>query len=149
MDKDKIFETIVGFVVIIFVVGFLFFINNFYNIKTSSYINLIAKFDNADGINVGTDIKISGIKVGKVASVGLDKNVFRAIIGLNVDSKIPIPIDSIAMIRTNGLMGSRYIEIEIGGDDKFMQNNYTFRTTQSSLLIEDLIGKFILNIGKK
>lgn len=148
MNKDNFFETIVGAVVIIFCGFFIYFIGHFYKPTISNYTTLIAKFSNADGINIGTDIKISGIKVGKVSSITLDSENFDAIVKLDIDSRFTIPNDSSALIRTNGLVGNRYIEISIGGSDDMMQRNNVFSSTQSSVLIEDILGKFLLNFGK-
>lgn len=148
MNKDNFFETIVGATVIVFCIGFFYFMNSSYSIHKQSYLTLNAKFNNADGINLGTDIKISGVKIGKVSSIKLDPETFNAIIKLDINSKLEIPADSTAIIRTNGLIGSRYIEIGVGGSEELMKNKSFFTSTQSSILIEDILGKFLLNFNK-
>jgi len=107
--------------------------------------NLTAKFNNINGISVGSDVKISGVKVGVIDDQFLDKSSYNAIIKFKINQDIKIPIDSSAKIASDGLLGGKYLSIEIGGDDQFLKENDQISFTQSSISFEDLLGKYLFN----
>jgi phospholipid/cholesterol/gamma-HCH transport system substrate-binding protein len=145
MKGNNYFEIIVG----TFVLGCaaLFFFNslNSAKIKNTSGYHLSVKFDNASGIEAGSDVKISGIKIGSVEDSALDTNSYRANLQILVDSTVKLPVDSSAKIVSSGLLGEKYLELTIGSQEEFLVDGGEIIFTQSSVNFEELLGKFIFN----
>lgn len=143
--KKNFFEATIGAIVLISAV---FFITTSLKIKTLKKVNnyqVIAKFNNSDGIGVGSDVKISGVKIGTVSSQILDQKSYKAKITMNIDSSIQIPIDSSIKIVSEGLLGSKYLLINPGADEEYIKNGNEIEYTQSSVNFEELLGKFIFS----
>lgn len=147
MNKNNnYFEIIVGTFVLFCAVFFLF-----NSVKGSSVdvaknnYNLLAKFDNIEGIAPGSDVKISGVKVGVVDSQFLDNKTYRATLKILIDSAVKLPIDSSAKIASEGLLGSKFLAIEIGADEEMLKEGEEIQFTQSSVNFEELLGKFIFS----
>lgn len=153
MNKtNNYFELIVGTFVLI-CAGFFFF-NSFNSSQNgaesdSDNYRLIAKFDNADGVSSGSDIKISGVKIGTVESQSLDEKTFRAVLTVNIPNNIKLPSDSSIKIASEGLLGSKYLAITPGGDEENLKDGEEIQFTQSSVNFEELLGKFIFSNDKK
>ncbi len=111
---------------------------------------LYAYFDNTGALKPRARISMAGVTVGKVKEITLDKDTFMAKVVMDIDQRIDnIPIDSTASIVTSGLLGEQYISISAGGDDASLVNGERFEDTQSALVLEDLIGKFLLGTVSK
>ncbi|MBO9484423.1 MULTISPECIES: outer membrane lipid asymmetry maintenance protein MlaD [Gammaproteobacteria] len=111
---------------------------------------LNAYFDNIGALKPRSKISMAGVTIGKVKSVELDKETYMARVVMDIDQQIDnIPIDSTASIVTAGLLGEQYISISIGGDEAFLRDGERFEDTQSALIIEELIGKFLLGTVNK
>jgi phospholipid/cholesterol/gamma-HCH transport system substrate-binding protein len=140
----KITEAIAGLFVLLVAAGFVFFAYEGANIKSSSNnYSLIAKFSQADGVTIGTDVKISGVKIGHVLREYLDMNSFKAVVEISLDPAIKLPADSSIQIVSDGLLGGKYLSIGIGSEDKLLANGGEIQYTQSSVNLEALIGKMI------
>ena len=135
--KSNTFEAIVGAFVIILSLVFLFYGFSTMKLQNSDNYNISALFNRIDGIKIGSDIRMSGIKIGTVANQELDNSSFEAKVLMSIDSKILIPDDSSAKITSDGLLGGNYISIEPGGSDIYLLNNEEIFFTQGSV---DLIG---------
>lgn len=150
MNKtNNYFEIIVGTFVLFCAAIFFFTSLNSSQTKTSSGYYLIAKFDNADGIANGSDVKISGVKIGTVESQILDEKTFRAALKLNIPNNIKLPLDSSVKIASEGLLGSKYLALTPGGDEENLKDGDEIQFTQSTVNFEDLLGKFIFNSNEK
>jgi phospholipid/cholesterol/gamma-HCH transport system substrate-binding protein len=101
---------------------------------------LYASFENAGGLKSGASVEIAGVKIGTVESVKL--NNYQALVGLTIAKNVKIQDDSIASIKTAGLIGEKYVEITPGASDKILRNGGTIRETESAIDIEDLIAKY-------
>jgi phospholipid/cholesterol/gamma-HCH transport system substrate-binding protein len=147
MNKNNnYFEIIVGTFVLFCAI--FFFFNSFNSAKVSlpsSGYHLIAKFENSEGISGGSDVKISGVKVGVVESQHLDEKSFRAILKLNISNNIQLSADTSVKIASEGLLGEKYVAISPGGDEENLKDGDEIQFTQSSVNFEDLLGKFIFN----
>jgi phospholipid/cholesterol/gamma-HCH transport system substrate-binding protein len=142
--KHNFFETIVGFVILLITISFFLFAKDKANIENNgNTYNLTARFDKIDGINPGSDIRIAGVKIGTVLSYALDIETYEAIAIFNIKENIKIPTDSIASVVSSGLLGKKYITIEPGAEDLYLNDKEELIYTQSSLNIESLIGKFM------
>ncbi|WAH59746.1 outer membrane lipid asymmetry maintenance protein MlaD [Pseudomonas silvicola] len=111
---------------------------------------LYAYFDNIAGLTVRAKVTMAGVTVGKVTAIDLDRDNFTGRVTMQIDKKVNnLPVDSTASILTAGLLGEKYIGLSVGGDDKLLTDGGTIHDTQSSLVLEDLIGKFLLNTVNK
>ncbi|MBF6624770.1 MAG: outer membrane lipid asymmetry maintenance protein MlaD [Pseudomonas stutzeri] len=107
---------------------------------------LYAYFDNIAGLTVRSKVTMAGVTIGKVTAIDLDRESYTGRVTLEIQQDIDIlPFDSTASILTAGLLGEKYIGISVGGEEETLGDGDTIRDTQSSLVLEDLIGKFLLN----
>lgn len=103
---------------------------------------VLARFKRSDGVMVGSDVRLSGVSVGKVTARQLDRQ-FRAVITMNLRPNIQLAADSAAMIQTDGLLGAKYIALQPGGDDRLIKPGEEITYTQDSVVIEDLLQTII------
>jgi len=105
---------------------------------------LYAAFDQTGGLKTRAPVEIAGVKVGQVSSISLDKN-FRARVELNLDPSLQLPTDTTASIMTAGILGDRFVSLQLGGDDQMLRSGDEISFTESAVLLERLIGKLIHN----
>lgn len=146
MNKN-LTETIVGAVVLVVAALFLYKAYNTGSIDkvNEKFYKITADFDRIDGIEVGSLVRVSGIKVGRVSGQSLDRVSYAARITMDIYESVSLPKDTSAEIVSSGLIGDKYVSLVPGGEDEMLQdgNNITF--TQSSVNIENLIGKMMFN----
>jgi phospholipid/cholesterol/gamma-HCH transport system substrate-binding protein len=119
-------------------------------VGNSDTYKLYAYFDNIAGLTVRSKVTMAGVTIGKVTAIDLDRDSFTGRVTLEVQQDVDIlPTDSTASILTAGLLGEKYVGISVGGDEETLGDGDTIRDTQSSLVLEDLIGKFLLNSVNK
>lgn len=107
---------------------------------------LYAHFDNTAGLTNRGKVTIAGVSVGKVKSVEFDKDTYTSKVTMLIDAGVDnLPLDTTASIVTAGLLGEKYISLSVGGDDQVLRDNDEIYDTQSSLVLEELIGKFLMN----
>lgn len=137
------FEAFFGLIVLIVAASFIIHVINSQGQKSFNKNNLLirAKFSNIDGIEIGSDIKLSGVKIGTVSEKSIDPNNYKAILSLSISNDIALPKDSSANVVSSGILGGKYIEIRPGSDDKYLGDGDSIIYTQSSVSLEDLIGK--------
>lgn len=105
---------------------------------------LRANFDSIAGLKTGDMVEIAGVKVGKTTDIKLKDN--RAQVTMRINDGVAIDSEAIASVVTSGLIGDKYVSIQLGaGDD--LKNGQTIRQTQSAVVLENLIGAFINNSG--
>lgn len=145
MKGNNYFEIIVGTFVL--ACAALFFFNSLKSakIKNTSGYYLNVKFDNANGIEAGSDVKVSGIKIGTVENNFLDTETYRATLRILIDKSVKLPLDSSAKIASSGLLGEKFLELSPGSQEELLPNDGEIIFTQSSVNFEDLLGKFIFN----
>ena len=137
-------ETLIGAVVLAVAGGFLTYAANTADVGVGgSGYELVAKFRKAEGIDVGGDVRIAGVKVGSISSMTLDPNTYFAKITFVINRDVKIPDESAAKITSASLLGDSYIAIDPGGADLMMEPGEEILNTQSSVSVGDLIGKFI------
>ncbi|CAG8870421.1 putative phospholipid ABC transporter-binding protein MlaD [Pseudomonas fluorescens] len=117
--------------------------------STDTY-KLYAYFDNIAGLTVRAKVTMAGVTIGKVTAIDLDRDSFTGRVTMQLEKRIDnLPADSTASILTAGLLGEKYIGLSVGGEDTLLKDGGTIHDTQSSLVLEDLIGKFLLNTVSK
>ncbi|SMO49219.1 outer membrane lipid asymmetry maintenance protein MlaD [Paracoccus laeviglucosivorans] len=104
---------------------------------------LRAAFPNVDGIDVGTDVRVAGVKVGRVSSVDLDPSSFLAEARLRIPASIQLPTDSAALIQSDGLLGGAYIELQPGGAADNLQPGDEIEDVQGAVSLLSLMMKFV------
>jgi len=118
---------------------------------SSDTYKLYANFDNIAGLTVRAKVTMAGVTIGKVTAIDLDRETYTGRVTLQLDKSVDnLPSDSTASILTAGLLGEKYVGISVGGEDTVLKDGGTIHDTQSALVLEDLIGKFLLNtVGKE
>src|SRR5215831_14138635 len=109
-------------------------------------LRLYATFDEIGGLKERAPVEIAGVTVGQVLKIGLDPSM-RARVTIDVDPSLKLPTDTSAGIRTSGLLGDQYIELEPGAEDQTLAPGEEIAMTESALSIERLIGKFVHDSG--
>lgn len=112
-----------------------------YNVKETYQVQ--AYFSNIGGLKPQASIRSSGVLVGRVAGITLDPERYEAKVVMNIDSRYAFPKDTFANIMTSGLLGEQYIGLLPGGEIDMLQQGDTIKKTQSAVVLEDLIGKFM------
>ena len=116
---------------------------NLLTLNFQSNYRVTAKFDNIGGIKPKAPVKSSGVVVGRVESIAFDDKSFQARVTLAMENRYAFPKDSSLKILTAGLLGEQYIGIEAGADDKNLASGDTISTTQSAVVLENLISQFL------
>jgi phospholipid/cholesterol/gamma-HCH transport system substrate-binding protein len=106
---------------------------------------LYASFDNISGLKTGDQVQLAGVQVGKVMDIGIKD--FRARIVMRINQGVPIDEDAIAAIKTSGIIGDKYVSIQLGPSDHDLKDGDTIHQTQSAFVLEDAIGQLINNSG--
>ena len=107
---------------------------------SKSYI-LQAEFNNISGVKAGADVQIAGVTVGKVRQLRLNEES-QAVVKMQIDKTVAIPKDSIASVKSQGIIGDKFIQIALGGDEKLYKPGETIVDTESAVDLESLISKF-------
>jgi phospholipid/cholesterol/gamma-HCH transport system substrate-binding protein len=139
----NLLETLLGAVVLIVAVGFLSFAYSSSQVQESDGYELIARFDKVDGLERGSDVRISGIKVGAVVDQSLDPETYRAEVRFTLREDVQLPADTSAAVVSNGLLGGKYLALVPGGDIEMLEPGDEVTLTQSAVNLEDLIGHII------
>jgi len=103
---------------------------------------LFAKFDELGGLKPRAQVVISGVKVGQVKAIALD-DTYRARVGLDLQKDLKLPVDTTASIMTSGLLGDRYISLQLGADQETLKAGDEIAFTESAVILERLIGKLV------
>lgn len=104
-----------------------------------------ARFDNIGGLKPKAAVKSAGVVVGRIESISFDDKTFQARVDMAMDQRYKFPKDSSLKVLTSGLLGEQYVGIEAGADDKNLAPGDTITTTQSAVVLENLIGQFLYN----
>lgn len=147
--KRGYFETLVGFFVIITAIFFCIFVTKVTGKKIDiNTYNVYAKFENIEGLSIGSKVKIGGLDIGSISSLIIDRD-YKVKLLLKINSDVSIPVDSTITVSTSGIIGGKYLKVQIGGSDEFMKNNDEFEFTQSTMDLEEMITKFMFNKTNK
>ena len=145
--KGNLFEALIGAAVLAVAAVFLTFAFSNSDIGSVQGYEVVAKFDRVDGLNVGSDVRLSGIKVGTVLEQTLDGESYLAIVRLSIDPAVRLPLDTSAQIVSESLLGGRFMALIPGGDIDMIEPGGEIRFTQGPVLLENLIGQLIFSAG--
>ena len=144
MGKNLI-ETLMGTVVIVVAAIFMLFAYSKADFGTVDGYTVKAKFDRIDGINVGGDVRLSGIKVGTVVDEILDPNTYFAVVTLSIDNGIKLPKDTSAACTSSGLLGDKYLNLSPGADEQMIAEGGEIESTQGCIDLFALLGQMIFS----
>ena len=146
-------EELKNFTIGLSVIALCLFLALVYKIQSTTWkglddtdYKLYATFNRTDGLVIGDQVRMAGIDVGRVIGSELDDD-FRATLTLNIDSGVNIPDDSSVSIVSSGITGNKYVEIDPGGSEDFLQPDSEFVYTQDAMVLEELIDR-VISLGK-
>ncbi len=138
----------VGLFVLIGAVAILFLALQSANLLTLNFqstYRLTAKFDNVGGLKPKAAVRSAGVVVGRVESISFDDKTFQALVTMAMQSQYRFPKDSSLKILTSGLLGEQYLGVEAGAEEKSLANGDKVTTTQSAVVLENLISQFLFS----
>lgn len=110
-------------------------------VTESSTYAINAEFNNISGVKAGADVQIAGVVVGKVRGLSLNDEKL-AVVNMQIDRAVAVPVDSVASVKSQGIIGDKYIQITLGGDESNYKPGETIVDTESAVDLESLISKF-------
>ena len=105
---------------------------------------ITANFENVSGLKIKSPVTMAGVRIGRVSDITFDADRFEAIVKIRIESQYnTLPKDTSASIYTAGLLGEKYVGLEAGGDEENLKDKDKLKLTQSSLVLEKLISRFV------
>ncbi len=146
--RRNVIETVMGGVVLIVAAMFVGIAFQSGTVNTPVGYQVTARFDDASGLGPGSEVRMSGVKIGTVQSLELHREDFDAVVTLNISESIELPMDTSARIIADGLLGSNFIALEPGGEEEMISSGGTITYTQGSINVVDLLGRFIFSAAE-
>lgn len=143
--KRNMFETLLGAVVLLLAGGFFLFFYKTADMAPKTGYNLSAAFSRIDGLETGSAVRLSGVKVGRVTGFSLDDN-YQAVVTMNIDNTVRLPSDTAAVIASQGLLDGKFMSLEPGADEEFLQEGDRIVYTQSTPGLEQLLGQVVFSL---
>ncbi len=149
MVKQRTIEVLVGTFVAAGLVALFFLamqVSNLSTISGQEGYDITARFDNIGSLKVKSPVTMAGVRVGRVSAIRFDNKTYEAVVTMTIDSQYDtIPEDSFAKIFTAGLLGEQYVGLDPGGSDVYLKAGDVITLTQSSLVLEEMVGRFLFN----
>jgi phospholipid/cholesterol/gamma-HCH transport system substrate-binding protein len=142
LPQHNLTETLIGAAVVAAAALILLFVWMGKGTGGASGYPLNVRLAKADGLGVGTEVRLSGIKVGSITDLTLDPNTYLVTVHMGIDAGVQVPADSSILVTSAGLLGGAYLSITPGGDDKMLAAGGTIENAQGSIDLMSLIGKF-------
>jgi len=144
MERSATRDLLVGLFVLVGLaaVAFLSLRIGGFTLRAAPSMRLYANFDEIGGLKPRAQVVISGVKVGQVSAIALDE-AYRARVKLDVDARLKLPVDTTASIMTAGLLGDRYISLQLGGEEQLLGPGDTIAMTESAVVLERILGKLV------
>jgi phospholipid/cholesterol/gamma-HCH transport system substrate-binding protein len=153
MQQTRAVEFGTGLFVFLGVLALFFLttrVTNFDSYSGDEGYTLTGRFDNVGSLKLRSPVAMSGVTIGRVSSIEFDPEMLEAVVTMRIDSRYSqIPDDSDASILTQGILGGQYIGLEPGGSPEFFQDNDEIQFTQSALVLEQLISKYLFSQADK
>ena len=145
--KEHVAEALIGLIVVLFAIGFVSFAWDRTQAGRGDGYLLVAKFPSVAGVTPGTDVKLAGIKVGRVAAQRLDPQSYQAVLELSIDKALKLPIDSSAAITSEGLLGGNFIALNPGAEEMMLKPGEEIVETSGAADLMGLIGSVVNRSG--
>jgi phospholipid/cholesterol/gamma-HCH transport system substrate-binding protein len=153
MDQSKMVQVWVGLFVAIGMASLFMLamkVSNISALTDSNGYELKLHFENIGGLKVRSPVTMAGVVIGRVSGISFDSNVYEALVTIKIEDQYKnIPADTTASIFTAGLLGEQYVGLEPGGSETFMKQGDEFKLTQSAVVLEKLIGQFLVGKADK
>jgi phospholipid/cholesterol/gamma-HCH transport system substrate-binding protein len=146
MPSRNLGEIAAGTVVLVVAIGFLGYAVAGSGRSSLGGYPLTAQFDHIDGLTLGSDVRIAGVKVGAVTGERIDPKTYEAVVTLQVRDGLELPKDTSAEVTSDGLLGGKYLSLSPGADAAMLQPGQAITITQGSVSLEQLLGKFIFSV---
>lgn len=146
MQNTKTQDTLVGIFVACGMAALFFMamqISNLGSFSNDGIYILTARFENSGGLKIKSPVTISGVRIGRVSNISIDKDSYESIVEMQIESEYKLPDDTSGSIFTAGLLGEQYISLEPGGSEVFFEANGVIDITQSAVVLEEVIGQFL------
>lgn len=142
-----VIETLMGALVLVVAGVFLFYAYSSSEIGKGGGYEVIARFTTVGGLKPGSDVRMSGIKVGTVSNQRLDPDSYLAEVTLSIDESIQLPIDSSAAIASEGLLGGNFVDVAPGADEQMLKPGERIELTQDAVDFIQLLSRFMFQAG--
>ena len=139
----NIIETILGAVVLAVAGVFVFFAYNMAEAEAVKGYEVNAAFYKIGGLKKGSDVRISGIKVGTVVDLRIDAETYDAVVSMSIADGVRLPVDSMAGIASEGVLGGKYVRLEPGTEKTYLKPGETIAKTKDFRSLEDQVGEII------
>ena len=150
--RRGLLDFIVGLFILVGIIALVFLafgVSGLTHYTSSDFYTVRASFDNVGDLKVRAPVTIAGVRVGQVSAIYLNPVTFQATVRMQINKREDkITDDTAASILTAGILGSNYIGLTPGYEEKVLQNNSEITTTHSALILENLIGQFLFNMKK-
>lgn len=147
MQRNNV-ETVMGAVVLFVALGFAVFFHRTAGLATPDGYEISASFTTIDGVDVGSPVRISGVKVGRVSGFDLDPETYQAIVRMQINNGVNIPTDTAAVVASAGFLDSKFLSLEPGGSEEMLEDGGMIEYTQSPPGLEKLLGQVIFSMNK-
>ena len=141
----NIVETIVGALVLLVAGAFVFYAFSKSDQSGADGYEITARFGRIDGLKRGSDVTMSGVKIGTVTAIDLDRKTYQAVVHLAVSSSVPIPADTNAKIVAESLLGGMVVVLDPGGDKTMIKSGGEISQTQDAISFTELLAKFMFS----
>lgn len=145
--KRNVLETTLAAMVLVVAGVFLVFAQNVGNVASIQGWELKAKFNSVDGLGIGNDVRIGGVKVGTVVGLTIDQQDYRALVKMQILKELKLPFDTVAAVASEGVLGGKYIALEPGQGKLSNQNGLFLKNTKDVEPVETTVGKEIFGLG--
>lgn len=145
--RRNMIETVMGGVVLLVAIAFVVFAFRSTTIgdNAGDGYQVLVSFDDASGLNIGTDVRMAGVKIGTVVDQRLNTDTYFAEVLISVNNAIRLPSDTSARIIPDGLLGGNYVALEAGGAEDYIAAGGQIQYAQGSINVVDLLGRFIFS----
>ncbi|PCI61503.1 MAG: outer membrane lipid asymmetry maintenance protein MlaD [Kordiimonadales bacterium] len=140
--SSNLVESLIGAIVLLVAGWFLTFAYQRTDVLSVEGYTLQARFTKIDGLNIGNDVRVAGIKVGTIVDSVLDVETYQAVVTFSVRAGVKLPADTAAIITSESLLGGSYLSLSPGADEEFLENGDEIEETQGAVDLISLIGKF-------
>lgn len=144
MNRNVV-ETIVGALVLLVAGVFVFYAFSKSDHSGPDGYEITARFGRIDGLKRGSDVTMSGVKIGTVTAIDLDRKTYQAVVHLAVSSNVPIPTDTNAKIVSESLLGGMVVVLDPGGDKTMIKSGGEIANTQDAISFTELLAKFMFS----
>lgn len=144
--RRNVIETVLGGVVLVVAGFFLAFAYKSADLRRVEGYEVTANFSSIAGLSAGSDVRVSGVKVGSVTGLTLDPKTYQAVVHMSIDPGIKLPTDTAAVVASESLLGGKFLSLEPGGDPDMIKPGGRIDYTQSTPGLEQLLGQVIFSL---